>query len=132
LVVAKCPARKKDGTPCTLDATHPDAKCWAHSSYTDEARRRGKVKGGKAKPGLARLAAIDRSLEDIASGVLAGTTDRARAAIAIQALNARIRLAATEVQVRSQTEVVATFEELERRLQEHRDPADPDHGSTYR
>jgi hypothetical protein len=130
--MAKCSARKKDGAPCTLDATHPDGMCWAHSTYTEENRRRGKVKGGKAKPGLARLAEIDKALTELASGVMDGTMDRARAAIAIQALNARIRLASVEVAVKSQTVVTDTFAELEARLQERRDSFGSGDENTYR
>jgi hypothetical protein len=131
-VANKCPATKRNGQPCKAPPTEADGYCWAHSATTEARRKSPKSRAGKIRAGLERLAEIDKALADIATGVMEGRLDRARSAIAIQALNARVRLASVEVAVKSQTEVAATFEELERRLQEHRDPTDADHGGGYR
>src|SRR5215203_1859201 len=130
--MARCPGITRSGQRCRAQATEGDGFCYAHSSETEARRKSPKSKAGKIRAGLERLAEIDATLAELVRGVRDGTVERATAIAAGQLLNARIRLAATEVQVRSQTVVSETLAELEERLQRERDSLDTDHGNSYR
>lgn len=40
---------KRNGEPCTLQATEPDGFCWAHSPINSEHRKRTASRGGRGK-----------------------------------------------------------------------------------
>jgi len=67
---------------------------------------------------MARLAEIDKVLAEIASGVLDGSLDRANAAVAVMAHNARIRLTGVELSVKEQEIVQTGLAELQERWAE--------------
>ncbi len=105
-----CAASKKNGSPCTLPATGPDGLCWVHDPANDSARRRGQSRGGRGRPGR-ELADLKARILETVEGVLDGTVDRGRAAVAVQGYNA-LR-AALELERR-----IKETEDLEERLTE--------------
>ncbi len=105
-----CAASKKNGSPCTLPATGPDGLCWVHTASNADARRRGQSRGGRGRAGR-ELADLKARILETVDGVLDGTVDRGRAAVAVQGYNA-LR-AALELERR-----IKETEELEERLTE--------------
>jgi hypothetical protein len=105
-----CAASKKDGSPCTLPATGPDGLCWVHDPANDSARRRGQSRGGRGRAGR-EIADLKARILETVEGVLDGTVDRGRGAVAVQGYNA-LR-AALELERK-----VKETEELEERLVE--------------
>jgi hypothetical protein len=105
-----CAASKKNGSPCTLPAKGPDGLCWVHDPANDSARRRGQSRGGRCRAGR-ELADLKARILETVEGVLDGTVDRGRAAVAVQGYNA-LR-AALDLERR-----IKETEDLEERLTE--------------
>jgi hypothetical protein len=91
--VAQCRATKTNGEPCTTSAVGSTGFCWAHDPAYREQRRRIASKGGRSRGGSATrdVEATRDLLQEIASEVLGGGVDRSDAAVAIQALNAKLK-----------------------------------------
>jgi hypothetical protein len=113
--MAKCTFAKRNGDECRGVAVGPSGGCYAHDPAYEldrkrDARRNGKRGGrGRPNPGTADLARLQKSFEDLADKVLAGTVDRADAAVAIQAWNGARACIAASARVRE-------LEDVERRL----------------
>lgn len=111
--MAKCRYPKRDGTPCGGVATGKHGGCFAHDPSFELARKRAARRNRKSKAGnpagTADLARLQKNFEDLADQVLAGTVDRAAAAVAIQAWNGARACIAASARVRE-------VEDLERRL----------------
>jgi hypothetical protein len=107
-----CAATKRNGEPCTLPPNGSNGLCWAHDPNNAEKRRRGQSRGGRSKPNK-EIVAIRGRLSDLADDVLAGTVDRADAAVAGQLLGTVIKAIGTELKVREQLDLVERLEELE-------------------
>jgi len=77
-----------------------------------EKRRKGQSRGGRGKP-TTEIRALKTQLEDLATGVLAGTVDRGNAVVVNQILNTRARLIELERKVLETEELEARVERLE-------------------
>jgi hypothetical protein len=111
--MAVCSGTKRDGSPCTATVEPPQTHCWWHNPANAEARRRAASRGGKARPSR-ELVAVKSQLQEMADGVLSGETDRARAAVAGQLLNIKLRAIEVERRIKETEELEARIEELER------------------
>jgi hypothetical protein len=107
----RCAAITRAGERCKLDATS-GSYCWSHDSANAEERRKRARRGGKAK-GAGELSEIKRDVRDVISGVLDGSVDKAKGAVALQGFN--ILLRAAEIGQRVDLEELAReVEELKR------------------
>jgi len=130
--MASCDGIKANGGPCRGVPVRGSAWCPAHHPDYQERRRQGAKRGGRttgATRQTDRLAAVDRVLTEMIEGVLGGSVERGRAAVAIQACNARIRLATAEMAIHEQQVVEQRLDELEARLAEAK--AEREHGGGY-
>jgi hypothetical protein len=97
--------------------------CFNHSPNHSEERRRNASKGGRAG-GRGRPAAgeevlwLRQTLKHVVDEVLAGSMDRSRAAVAVQALNALRGLLETEHKIKEAQEFEERIAVLEERLAE--------------
>lgn len=118
----RCGRIKADGERCRLRVMQGSEWCFNHDPAKAEQRSRNAKKGGKAggngRPGSPgrNLELIDKTLSAIVGGLLGLgknplQVNRADAAVAVQALNSRIRLAEVERKM-------IEFEDLERRIEE--------------
>ena len=113
--MAKCTFTKWNGDECRGGAVGPSGGCFAHDPAYEldrkrDARRSGKRGGrGRPNPGTADLHRLQSRFGALADKVLAGTVDRADAAVAIQALNGARACIAASARVRE-------LEDVERRL----------------
>jgi len=107
-----CAASKKNGSPCTLAATGPDGLCWVHDPANDSARRRGQSRGGRGRAGR-ELADLKARILETVDGVLDGTVDRGRAAVAVQGYNALRAALDLERRVRETEELAQRLDALE-------------------
>ena|SRR5215207_7436243 len=112
--MAVCAAVKRDGSPCTLQATGKNGLCWAHDPRNAEQRRQRAAKGGRGRQG-SELRDLKSKIEEVIEGVLDGSIERSRGAIAFQGLNTLVRAIELERRVREQEEVLQRLESLERR-----------------
>ena len=109
---AVCRANKRDGSPCTAPATGADGYCWAHDPANAEERRRIASRGGRGRGG-GELGELKKRVKDLAAGVLDGTVDRGRAAVAKQLYNTLIRAIEQERKLRELGELEERLEALE-------------------
>jgi hypothetical protein len=113
--MSQCAFDKRDGGRCGGGAVGPSGGCYAHDPAYQldrkrDARRNGKRGGrGRPNPGTADLHRLQSRFEDLAEKVLAGTVDRADAAVAIQGWNGARACIAASARVRE-------LEDVERRL----------------
>ncbi len=111
----QCAFLKDGGGRCRGIAIRGSDLCAAHDPTTQERRRQGAVRGGKTRPGAAEeLRDVKRQLQNIADGVLTGEVATGRAAVAVQALNAKARV--LEIERRS-LRVAELEAELDRLLE---------------
>ena len=131
----RCRSITKGGGPCRGIAKAGSDVCYAHEPDRVEGRRRnasrGGQRGGRGRPGSGRLAAVDRSLTEMISGVLDGSVDRGDAAVVIQAANARIRLTGAELQVREREELLERIARLEEQIAKAALDREEGHGDEY-
>jgi hypothetical protein len=115
--LAKCSGITQAGTACKGIPIEGSQWCYVHDpDHAEERRRhgaRGGKRGGRGRP-LAELIALKTRLSDLADDVLAGSVDRADAAVAGQILNTVIRAVGVELKVREQQELIERLEALER------------------
>jgi hypothetical protein len=107
-----CRATKRNGEPCTLPANGPYGLCWAHDPKNAEKRRRGASRGGKARAGT-EIKGIKAQLSELAQDVLAGELETARAAVANQLINTRLRAIELERKIKETEELEARIATLE-------------------
>ncbi len=116
-MMGRCRASRADGEPCRGTATGPHGLCWAHAPENADQRRRGASRGGKAKANR-ELVGIKVLLCELTDRVLGGegveTLETARAAVANQLLNTRLRAVEVERKIKETEELEARIEELER------------------
>jgi hypothetical protein len=114
--MTKCAFNKRGGDPCEGRAIGSYGGCYAHDPDFELDRLRNAKKGGKqggrgrTNPTTVDLKRLQRRFEDLAEGVLAGSVDRARAAIACQLLNGARSAVAASIRARE-------VEDFEERLQ---------------
>ncbi|MDP8951828.1 MAG: hypothetical protein M3N18_06275 [Actinomycetota bacterium] len=87
--------------------------CYAHDPGRAEERKRNAQRGGQTKGAGGELPALKRQLKDLAAGVLDGSVDRDRAAVANQLLNTLVRVVEQERKIRETEELAERLEALE-------------------
>jgi hypothetical protein len=112
----QCGGITREGTRCARSVEGPNGLCWLHDPTRSEERRRAASKAGRSKPNR-EIQGIKARLEDLADGVLLGTTDRGDAAVVAQVWNTYLRAVSVELKVREQEEVLERLEELEATLE---------------
>src|SRR5215212_8795485 len=113
--MAVCTALKRNGEPCTLQATGKNGLCWAHDPRNAEQRRQRAAKGGRGKQG-SELRDLKAKVEKLADDVLKGKVEKGRAAVCNQLYNTLLRCIELERKIKEQEEVLQRIEALERRL----------------
>jgi hypothetical protein len=112
----RCRETKPDGTPCERIVGASQEYCYAHDPDKAAERRRNASRGGRAR-GNRELADLKKQLKDLTAGVLDGSVDRGRAAVANQLLNTMIRTIEQERKLRELEELAGRIEALEEVLQ---------------
>jgi hypothetical protein len=119
--MAKCTFTKRNGDECRGVAVGPLGGCYQHDpSYELErkrdAQRNGKRGGrGRPNPGTADLHRLQSRFEALAEQVLAGTVDRADAAVAAQCLNGARSCIAASAKLREIEDFEKRLDALEKR-----------------
>jgi hypothetical protein len=103
----RCAAITSAGERCRLDATS-GSYCWSHDPANAEKRRQRARRGGKAK-GAGELSEIKRDVRSVITGVLDGSVDKGKGAVALQGYNLLLRAVEIGRKIRE-------AEELEERL----------------
>jgi len=123
--MASCSGITGAGDRCRAIAITDSDYCHAHHPDRAEARQRSASKGGKrggrGRP-QAELNDIKDRIRTMVENVLAGSVDRADAAVCGQLYNTLIRAVSVELKVAEQRELVERLEELET-LMERQNPA---------
>lgn len=115
--MGRCSAIKASGEPCRGVPVRGSSWCPAHHPDYQARRRAGASRGGRGSGGASsELAALKRQLQEIADGVLKGTTAQGRAAVGVQALNCKLRALEVERRWRELGEVEERLANLEKRL----------------
>ncbi len=109
----RCAGIKRDGGRCAVVVGPGHSHCYAHDPTRAEERKRNASRGGKSKNSGGELPELKRQLKDLAAGVLDGTIDRARAAVANQLLNTVVRVVEQERKIRETEELAERLEALE-------------------
>jgi|SRR5215207_1823015 len=112
--MAVCSALKRDGSPCTLQATEKDRLCWAHSPQHAEQRRRRASKGGRSKANT-EIRDLKAQLEDLSDGVLEKRIDRSDAIAVNMIINTRARLIELERKIKETEELEQRISAIEQR-----------------
>jgi len=108
----QCAAIKRDGGRCAVVVGPGQSHCYAHDPTRAEERKRNASRGGRTR-GNGELPDLKKQLKDLAAGVLDGTVDRGRAAVANQILNTLIRTIEQERKIRETEELAQRLEALE-------------------
>jgi hypothetical protein len=107
-----CRATKRDGSPCKGTARGADGYCWAHAPEHAEQRSRNASKAARTKPSR-EIGDLKLRISVVVAGVLDGTLDRGRAAVAIQGFNSLRGVLELERRVRELDQLEARLAELE-------------------
>ncbi len=100
----QCAGIKRDGGRCAVVVGPGQSHCYQHDPDRADERRRNASRGGRSRGG-GELSDLKKQLKDLAAGVLDGSVDRGRAAVANQLYNTLIR---TVEQERKQRELEGT------------------------
>jgi hypothetical protein len=112
-LTGQCAGIKRDGSRCSASVPPGVEHCFNHDPLRREERRRNAARAGRSRPNK-ELVALKGQLQEIADGVLAGDLIPGRAAIAVQALNVKIRALEQERRWRELGELEERIEQLER------------------
>ena len=93
--------------------------CYVHDPTRPQERKRNASRGGRTR-GNGELPDLKKQLKDLATGVLDGTVDRGRAAVANQIFNTLIRTIEQERKQRELEELAERLEALEQVLKGRR------------
>ena len=110
----RCAAITSAGGRCKLDATS-GSYCWSHAPENAEERHKRARRGGKAK-GAGELAEIKRNVREVIAGVLDGSVDKGKGAVALQGYNTLLRAVEIERKVREVDELEERIAAMESRL----------------
>jgi hypothetical protein len=116
----RCRETKPDGTPCERIVRSSQGYCYAHNPAKAEERRHNASRGGRARSN-GELADLRKQLKDLAAGVLDGSVDWGRAAVANQIHNTLIRATEQERKMRELEELAGRLEEVEQILARRRE-----------
>ena len=115
----QCAGIKRDGGRCAVVVGPGQSHCYAHDPDRSQERKRNASRGGKSK-GHGELGELKKQIKDLAAGVLDGTADRSRAAVANQLYNTLIRAIEQERKARELEEPAGRMEALEEVLKGRR------------
>jgi hypothetical protein len=110
----RCSFVRPNGERCKLPVTGQLGVCWAHDPKNAEQRRRTASRGGRGRASR-EIVGLKAQLQDIADGVLKGTTQPKNGAVAVQALSALLRALEQERRQRELEDIVQRLEQLEQR-----------------
>lgn len=119
--MANCTFTKRNGDECRGVAVGPLGGCYQHDPSYEldrkrDAQRNGKRGGrGRPNPGTADLHRLQSRFEALAEQVLAGTVDRADAAVAAQCLNGARSCIAASAKLREIEDFEKRLDALEKR-----------------
>jgi hypothetical protein len=119
--MAKCTFTKRNGDECRGVAVGSLGGCYQHDPSYEldrkrDAQRNGKRGGrGRPNPGTADLHRLQSRFEALAEQVLAGTVDRADAAVAAQCLNGARSCIAASAKLREIEDFEKRLDALEKR-----------------
>jgi hypothetical protein len=108
----QCAGIKRDGGRCAVVVGAGQTHCYAHDPDRSKERKRNASRGGRSK-GQGELGELKKRIKDLAAGVLDGTADRGRAAVANQLYNTLIRAIEQERKQRELEEMAERLEALE-------------------
>lgn len=116
--MARCSGNTASGARCEGIVKAGESYCYAHDPERADERRRNASRGGtRAGRGRARLShevpELKAQLRDLVDGVLSGTQDRGRAAVANQILNTLHRAVEVERKVKETEDLEARLDALE-------------------
>jgi len=111
--MAVCAGIKRSVGRCTATVGPGESYCYHHDPERAEERRRAASRAGKSAGGR-EIRNLKKRISDVIDGVLEGSQDRGRAAVAIQGFNALRGVLETERKVRELDELETRIEELER------------------
>ena len=117
--MSQCAGIKRDGGRCTVVVGPGQSHCYAHDPDRSNERRRNASRGGRSK-GNGEIGELKKQIKDLAAGVLDGTADRGRAAVANQLYNTLIRAIEQERKLRELGELADRMEALEEVLKGRR------------
>ena len=117
--MSQCAGIKGDGGRCTVVVGPGQSHCYAHDPNRSNERRRNASRGGRSK-GNGEIGELKKQIKDLAAGVLDGTADRGRAAVANQLYNTLIRAIEQERKLRELGELADRMEALEEVLKGRR------------
>jgi hypothetical protein len=115
--MARCAGTKPTGEPCERIVGASQRYCYAHDPAYTEERRKAASKAARSRHDP-EVRQIKASLKDLSAGVLDGTVDRGRAAVANQVFNILLRAIEVERRVREHDELEGRLDELEALLEE--------------
>src|ERR687886_233447 len=110
--MTRCAGIKRDGGRCAVVVGPGQSHCYAHDPDRSRERKRNASRGGRSR-GRGELGELKKQIRDLAAGVLDGTTDRGRAAVANQLYNTLIRAIEQERKQRELEEIAERLEALE-------------------
>ena len=108
----QCRAIKADGSRCMTSVKPGVEWCYNHDPARAEDRRRNASRAGRSRPNH-EIASLKSQLQGVADGVLDGSTDPKRGAVAVQALSAMIRAIEQQRRIREQEEILERLDQLE-------------------
>jgi hypothetical protein len=111
-LMAVCSGIKRDGSRCTATVEPSQEYCWWHDPANADKRRRAASMGGKGGGGK-EIRDLKRRISEVIDGVLEGSQDRGRAAVAIQGFNALRGVLELERKIKETEELEARIEALE-------------------
>jgi hypothetical protein len=118
--VPVCAGIKRDGGRCTVVVGPGQSHCYAHDPTRAEERKRNASRGGRSKP-TRDVVGVKTQLQELADKVLAGSLERADAAVAGQLLNIKLRAIETERRIKETEELEERITALEEaKLRERR------------
>lgn len=122
--MAQCAGITRAGERCRLEAT-AGSFCWSHAPEMAEKRRsrarRGGKAGGNGRPRpLGEIDDLRARLADLYTGVLDGSVDPKRGAVAAQIGNVRLRCLETERRIKAAETLEERITELEAQLKERK------------
>ncbi len=120
-----CAGIKRDGGRCTAVVHAPNDYCYQHDPRRREERSRNASRAARSKQGFARrdVVGVKTQLQELADKVLAGSLERADAAVAGQLLNIKLRAIETERRIRETEELEERITALEEAKPRERRPA---------
>jgi hypothetical protein len=110
--MSRCAGITRQGGRCERSADSANGLCWLHDPRRSEDRRRAASKAGKSKPS-AEITNVKRELMRVVDGVLDGSVERGRGAVAAQLYGVILRALELERRIKETQELEQRISELE-------------------